>query len=135
MPTPNDGQLGATLSPQDQELVDRVLPEIRISSGADWFANGTARMRVVNKFDSFGKAGLQVGDELLAINGAPMRGDPMFQLELARAGVGGTVTIRIRRGGQMHDLAVQLLKARKLSFDISESQVDLERKIAPADST
>lgn len=120
-------------SKPDREIMDRVLGKIRISSDAKFAIDGTCRMTRVNEFDSLGKAGIVDGDEIIAMNGVPMGGFNWFMLEIEKLGVGATPTLRVRREGVEMDVPVELLKKRKLNFDIDEAQVDLERRIAPAD--
>jgi predicted metalloprotease with PDZ domain len=121
-----------TPTPADKQLIDKAINEIRIASEAQWGASGTCVMVKMNKFDSLGKAGIKEGDEILAINGVALAGLPAFMATLGQLGVGAKPTFRVRRAGSELEIAVELLKKRKLNFDIEEAQVDLERKIAPA---
>jgi predicted metalloprotease with PDZ domain len=121
-----------TPTPAEQQWIDKAINEIRIASEAEWGANGTCVMVKMNKFDSLGKAGIQEGDEILAINGVALAGVGSFMSILGQLGVGAKPAFRIRRAGNQLDISVELLKKRKLNFDIEEAQVDLERKIAPA---
>jgi S1-C subfamily serine protease len=120
-------------SKPDRELLERVLGHIRITSDAKFAADGTCLMTRVNEFDSLGKAGIQNGDEILMVDGAPMGGFNTFLHTIERLGVGSKPIFRIRRAGVEIDIPVELLKKRKLNFDIEEAQSDLERRIAPAD--
>ena len=119
------------LSTTDKQLIEKALNEIRITSSAVW-SPGYCQMTKVNKFDSFGKAGIRERDIVYAIDGEALTDETAFLLTLGRLGVGAKPVFRVRRGNQDLDITVELLKRRELRFDIDEQQVDLERKIAPA---
>jgi len=120
---------GWNLSEEEMLLVANNLSEMRLSSTADWSA-GRCVMVKVNRFDSFGKAGIRVGDVIAAINGEALVDEPSFALALCRLGVGAKPVLKISRGAESLDVTMELLK-KNLNFAIDEIQVQFERKISP----
>jgi S1-C subfamily serine protease len=120
-----------TISPADKPFVEKAMNEIRIASNAQWTATGCVLLQV-NKFDSLGKAGLKEKDEIVAINNVPLTHEVAFMVTLGKLGVGAKPVFKVKREGAVVEIPVELLKKRKLNFEIDEAQVDLERKIAPA---
>lgn len=92
---------------------------------------------MVQKLDRFGpcaKAGVNVGDEILAINGERLPAqevDEVAQGICVKIGVGGAVQLSIRRAGEAMKIPVVLRAKKSLDLNIHELSEVLERKIAP----
>lgn len=54
------------------------------------------------------RAGVQAGDELVSLDGAPLPDSSAFIQQVQRKGVGATVTIVIRRGGLLRSISVEV---------------------------
>jgi serine protease Do len=69
---------------------------------------------VVSRLDPGGpaaRAGVQVGDRILAVNGAPIRSVDDAQRGIYGASVGDRLRLKVERGGQTRDVALTLVEA------------------------
>lgn len=94
--------------------------------------NGGGVIQKVEKFSSAARAGLLVGDEIVAINGQQPQGGEQVMSLLQSVGVGGTAKVNIVRAGKPMEIAVKLIEKKVLNLDLDEVDESLERKIAPA---
>jgi serine protease Do len=54
------------------------------------------------------RAGLQRGDVITEVNGQPVQGENDLRLKIGTMTPGTTVTLKVNRGGQMHDVTLKL---------------------------
>lgn len=93
---------------------------------------GGILVKKVSKFSSAGMAGIQKGDEIVTFAGLPAPDAAARLLEiLTAAGIGGVIPVRIRRADQEFDIAMKLVKERRLNLSLDDVDLTLERKIAP----
>jgi S1-C subfamily serine protease len=93
--------------------------------------SGGLLVQSVQRFGSAAKAGVQVGDELVAANGQKLATLEQWLLDLDAIGVGNTVTVRVLRDGSPIDIAMKLLEKKVLSLKVKALEEVLERKISP----
>ena len=94
-------------------------------------SSGGLRLDSLQKFGSPAKAGLQVGDEVIATNGEQATSVEQWGQLLAKIGVGNTATVRVLRGGKPIEIAMKILEQKSLAFEIKALEEVLERKISP----
>jgi S1-C subfamily serine protease len=82
---------------------------------------------------SAAQAGIAVGDEILAIDGARVKEPAGAMALLQAAGVGATVCIELVRSGAELRVPMQVL-AKSLVLELDDLDEVVERKIAPAAS-
>ncbi len=102
------------------------------AEGAPSGPNGGVVVTGIARFSSSAKAGLQVGDEIVAVNGNAVSAFAQVTSAVDAAGVGATVNLGVHRGGETMEVKVRLFAKKTLkNFKVSKSDVVLERKIAP----
>lgn len=101
-------------------------------SAFDLGPNGGLVLVRVEKFSTAYKAGLMVGDELLAFDGKRFA-TPQEGLAILQAvGVGGQVTVDLVREGAKMQLPMKLFEKKVVKLDLDDISNVLERKISPA---
>jgi S1-C subfamily serine protease len=93
--------------------------------------NGGYVVTKVERFGSAGKAGIQLGDELLALNGK-LRTPEETTAILSQLSPGAVITLTLLRKGQRMEVPVKLMAYKPLKLDLDDIDDVLERKIAPA---
>jgi S1-C subfamily serine protease len=93
--------------------------------------NGGMLVQSLQRFGSAAKAGVQVGDEIVAANGQKLATFEQWLVDLEAIGVGSTVTVRVLRAGKPVDIAMKLLEKKVLSLEVKALEQVLERKISP----
>lgn len=94
--------------------------------------NGGLVLVRVEKFSTAYKAGLMVGDELLAFDGKKFA-TPQEGLAILQAiGVGGQVMVDLVRDGERRQLPMKLFEKKVVKLDLDDISNVLERKISPA---
>jgi S1-C subfamily serine protease len=93
--------------------------------------NGGMLVQSLQRFGSAAKAGVQLGDEIVASNGQTLTTFEQWLLDLEAIGVASTVTVRVLRGGNPVDIAMKLLEKKQLSLEVKALEQVLERKISP----
>lgn len=94
--------------------------------------NGGVIATEVARFSSCAKAGLQVGDEIMAINGKGVSSMDAINSAVAAAGIGSTVNLAVTRNAEKMEIKVRLFAKKSLkNFKVKKADVVLERKIAP----
>jgi S1-C subfamily serine protease len=90
---------------------------------------------LVHKVDRFGsadKAGIKLGDLIVAFNEVTGPNPAAFQKVAQKAGVGNTVVVKLVRGNQPLEIQMKLVaKKAALSLEVSAIEEVLERKISP----
>jgi PDZ domain len=71
------------------------------------FDNGQTRIASLDAKSAFAKAGLRSGDELLAVNKAKWSSNDQFRIELRKALVRDSLTLKVRRGNQDIELRLR----------------------------
>jgi S1-C subfamily serine protease len=104
---------------------------INLGIGAAQGPNGGVLVQSLQRFGSAAKAGVQVGDEIIAANGQKVVTLEQWLVDLEAIGVGNTVAVRVLRGGKPVDLAMKLLEKKVLSLEVKALEQVLERKISP----
>ncbi len=94
-----------------------------------WFENNTKKVRSVVPGGPAERAGLQVGDEIVAFNGQPLVDSSDVTAEVHRAGIGAHVTLGVVRGAAKLDIAVTLEPRKDMRQAARASLLD---KPAPA---
>jgi S1-C subfamily serine protease len=94
-------------------------------------SSGGLRLDSLQKFGSPAKAGLKVGDEVIATNGETATSVEQWGRLLAKIGVGNTATLRVLRGGKPIEVAMKLLEQKSLAVEVKALEQMLERKISP----
>jgi S1-C subfamily serine protease len=115
-------------------MTERALPSFGLTEWERTSDQGVVAKRV-DRFSSLGKAGVQVGDVLLAINDTALAQLPTPEALMAHwssLGVGATALVRLLRDGQPLTVPVVLVVKKVVSLDLEEIDASLERKIAPA---
>jgi S1-C subfamily serine protease len=94
-------------------------------------ASSPLRVKVVERFSSAAKAGIQVGDQILSFDG--VQGSRWDQLLAVadRAGVGQVVNVRLVRDGAELELPMRLKAFKSVKLEIKAIDEVLERKISP----
>ena len=118
-------------APNASIKVDNTPKQVSLGISAAPGPNGGAIAQAVQRFGSAAKAGVQVGDELVACNGKKLATVEQWQAALQAVGVGNTATIRVLRGGKPIDLQMKLLEKKQLSLEVKALEEVLERKISP----
>src|SRR5687767_7300224 len=83
------------------------LPKKGSDDGMSAFWDGRGEPRVTSVDPEGGATGLQVGDEILAINGRKIREDPNLLESNDNAPPGTRYTLKIRREGELRDVEIQ----------------------------
>jgi S1-C subfamily serine protease len=104
---------------------------INLGIGAAQGPSGGVLVESVQRFGSAAKAGVQVGDEIVATNGQKLATFEQWLLDLEAIGIGNTVTVRVLRAGKPVDIAMKLLEKKTLSLEVKALEQVLERKISP----
>jgi S1-C subfamily serine protease len=104
---------------------------INLGIGATQGPSGGLLVQSLQRFGSAAKAGVQVGDEIVASGGHKLETLEQWLIDLEAAGVGSTVTVRVLRAGQPIDIAMKLLEKKELSLEVKALEQVLERKISP----
>ncbi|HET6585235.1 MAG TPA: PDZ domain-containing protein [Nannocystaceae bacterium] len=104
---------------------------INLGIGGAQGPSGGVLVQSLQRFGSAAKAGVQVGDEIIAANGQQVVSLEQWLVDLEAIGVGNTVAVRVLRGGQPVDLAMKLLEKKVLSLEVKALEQVLERKISP----
>jgi predicted metalloprotease with PDZ domain len=97
--------------------------------------HGTFLVKELKKYASLIKAGVQVGDEIVAFG--PFKGGELesrmteVTAHVTGTGVGGIVPVKVKRGGAIIDIAVKLVAKKSLDLTMEDVDLALERKIAP----
>ena len=104
---------------------------INLGIGAAQGHSGGVLVQSLQRFGSAAKAGVQVGDEIIAANGQKVVTVEQWLVDLEAVGVGNTVTVRVLRAGKPVDLAMKLLEKKTLSLEVKVLEQVLERKISP----
>ena len=87
------------------DSIGQLLPDLRLST--DFAAPaGVQRVVVNNPATAWAMAGLRTGDELVGLNGAPVRTFAELAAALHGLHIGDRATVDIRRGGQPMRVAV-----------------------------
>lgn len=106
-------------------------PAINLGIGGAQGPGGGVLVQSLERFGSAAKAGVQVGDELVACNGQPLASVERWLVDLEAIGVGAIVTVRVLRAGELIDIAMKLLEKKVLSLEVKALEEVLERKISP----
>lgn len=61
---------------------------------------GALKLFIADPTSAWGRAGLETGDTVLAVNGEAMPTPATFRAAIARLGIGDSVTVRVRRGDE-----------------------------------
>jgi S1-C subfamily serine protease len=106
--------------------------QMNIGLGAvDRGPNNGALIVQLARFGSLAKAGVQVGDEVVATNGKPIVTMEQWKLDLEAVGIGNVATLTLVRGGQTIEVAMKILEKKTLSLEVKALEEVLERKISP----
>ncbi len=95
--------------------------------------NGGLVVQSADPASSAAKAGIMVGDEILALNEVRVAEPAQAMAELQTAGVGASVTVTLVRGGARLSVPM-IVHAKSLALDLDDLDEVVERKIAPAAS-
>ena len=110
---------GLTGQPVDQDL----------SNSLGQSRPGGILISDIHPLSPFAEAGLQVGDVIEAVDGAPVNTPPEMIYRMAVRGIGADVTIRVSRAGRPLDLRVALIAVPEVP---ARDQVSLgEREVLP----
>ncbi|ODA68330.1 Periplasmic serine endoprotease DegP precursor [Methyloligella halotolerans] len=96
--------LGASLQPVTSQL-------------ADTLGLKSPRGALVNEINAAGpgaKAGLQVGDVVLSVDGMAVKDPQALQYRLVTKGIGGTATLGVMRDGRAQDVTLKLVPAAEV---------------------
>jgi S1-C subfamily serine protease len=104
---------------------------IHLGIGAAPGPTGGVLVQTLQRFGSAAKAGVQVGDEVIASNGQTLATFEQWLADLEAIGVGNTVTLRVLRAGAPVEIAMKLLEKKALSLEVKALEQVLERKISP----
>ena len=115
-----------------KEMLQDMFGSINFGLGdAEYTETGSIKVRSLNRFGSFGKAGVIAGDEVIEIDGCVPECIEKITFMNLRTGVGGVQRLKVKRGDQFLELDMKLLKRRILNIDLENIDLELERKIAP----
>jgi predicted metalloprotease with PDZ domain len=111
------------------------LPDLRVSllgfagvGSAGGAVGGRPRLSVPDPTGAWGAAGLQTGDELMAVNGKPVRRSEELGVALAGAKVGDQLRVEFARGGVPRTATVTLTPYETTSVRIVELPRVTERQ-------
>lgn len=104
---------------------------INIGIGARPGPNGGALVESLQRFGSVAKAGVVVGDEIVASNGAQIVSMEQWHDQLRAVGIGNSVTLSVIRNGQRFEVPMKLIEQKVLSLEVKALEEVLERKISP----
>jgi len=93
--------------------------------------NGGLVVRVADGASSAARAGIVIGDEVLAIDGQKLNDAAHAMTLLQAAGVDANVTVKLVREGAELELPMVVL-AKSLALELDDLDEVVERKIAPA---
>jgi len=105
--------------------------QLNLGLSMDKGPNGGGLISKVEKWGAGLKAGVAVGDEVMAWNGQRPKSFEEFVALLDSIGVGNVVKVTVLRAGKQIELNLTIPKRKVLSLDLDEIDEVLERKISP----
>lgn len=112
------------------ETADTPKINLGVKEGAG-AAHGGILVESVKKFGSAGRAGIQAGDEIVAINDQKISSLAEAEAMLNALGAGAKAKVALMRGGQQVAVEMALRAKKSLKLDLEEVDEVLERKISP----
>ena len=79
------------------------------------------RVMIWNPLSAWGRAGLQTGDEIVAVDGVPVRTAQAFRTRLAAAQSGDSLVLRVTRAGRPEDRVVRLTGYEDVSVRLEDT--------------
>ena len=83
--------------------------------------NGGTLIETINEQTPADRAGLKVGDQILAVNGKEITDPPSMQEAMNKTKAGDEVTIKVKRGSEEKEIKVKLGRAPRDQADIQNS--------------
>ena len=105
----------------------RAIPDRRVYAYVPSDSTGV-RVVIWNPLSAWGRAGLETGDEIIAVNGVPLTTAEAFRARLATAKSGDSLALRVVRAGRPEDHVVNLVGYEDASVRFQDLSLLSERQ-------
>ena len=110
-----------------RDTTGRAIPDRRVYAYVPSDSTGV-RVVIWNPLSAWGRAGLETGDEIVALNGMRLTTADAFRARLAAAKIGDSLALRVVRAGRPEDHVVHLVGYEDVSVRLEDLSPLTERQ-------